>query len=871
LNEGLLASPEGFGRKLTLLSAPAGFGKTTLVTAWLRQAKWPLTWFSLDVGDNDPMRFLAHLLVALQRIDPNIGQAAQATVQGPEQPPLELLLTGLLNDIAATPKPFILVLDNYHVIESVPIHQSLSFLLTHLPQEMHLVLATRADPPLPIARLRGQGQLTELNAADLRFSTEEVEGFLKDVMELPLSAEDVAALERRTEGWAVGLQLAALSLQGSEDISGFINAFTGSHRYILDYLTEEVLNRQPEDTQAFLLQTAILDRLTAPLCDAVTGRSDSQRLLEALEAANLFTNNLDEERRWYRYHQLFSDLLRGLLQRQTPQLVPELHRRAGEWYEQNGFMPEAVSHTIAAGEIERAADLVEQTAWPMLTRGESAMLLGWLGALPGQLLRSRPRLGVFYAWALAFAGQLDAVETRLADVEIEKVPGEVAAVRAYVAGVRGDVSGTIRLARLASEYLPEEDLILRAIVALDLGIAYWSGGEPMAASRALTEAVRLSREAGQTFLALKATASLGHVQEMRGLLRQALETHRHALQLGSRQGQRPIPFAGMACVGIATVLYEWNDLDGALRHATEGVELSELGGRVSYVLAGRTVQASVYLARGHMDQASSVLLQAERLAQRHGHAYVMAHIAELRVRLWLEQGNLAAALQWSQEYDGSVMDEGFAPLALEMQQIALARVLVAQRAASGPDESGRAAAFLLTDEVQDAPSLLAGLLDSAQTSGRMQSAIKLLALQAVAFQAQGDVDQAVSVVERALLLAEPEGYVRTFVDEGEPMARLLRIAAARAIAPGYVASLLAALGEASVSGPTAAQLLAEPLTERELEVLHLVAAGLSNQEIAQELVIALSTVKSHINHIYGKLGAKSRVQAVSRAQALGLL
>jgi LuxR family maltose regulon positive regulatory protein len=868
----------GLHRKLTLISAPAGFGKTTLVAEWVQHTDRPLAWLSLDEGDNDPIRFFTYLLAALQRTDPDIGQTARAMLQAPRLPPPEPLLTSLINDIAETPQPFILVLDDYHSINAQSIHDALAFLLEHLPPRMHLVVATRADPPVPTARLHGRGQVTDLRQSDLRFTLDEAAEFLNQVMGLGLSAEDVDALDKRTEGWIAGLQMAAVSMQGRDDTAGFVRAFVGSHRYILDYLGEEVLRQQPEHVQRFLLQTAILERLTGPLCDTVvaigqltdvdTGESsvrffgDSQAVLEDLERRNLFIVPLDDERRWYRYHHLFSDLLRQQLQRQRPHLVPELHRRASEWYEEHGLIPEAVSHALASGDLERAACLIEQTAWPMLTRGAMSTLLGWLDALPDESVRSRPRLGVCRAWALAFTGQLDGVESCLSDVDVQDMQGEVAALRAMVAALRGDVPRAIQLAQQALEPLPEENLFLRGFLALNLGAVYWLGGDMAAASKAYHEAIRLSRAAGRTYLTLSATVSLGDTQEMQGLLRQALKTHREALELAVGSGHRPVPMAGKAYVGMAAPLYERNDLDGAVRYATEGIELSKLGGHMTQVVAGRILLARVYQAWGDVDKVWEMIQAAERLAQRHDYAYLLAQVAELRVKLWVAQGNLAAVSRWAQEHRLSPDEELGPTLAHELEQLAVARVFLAAAASEGP---GRGS------EINGALALLARLLETAEAAQRVGSVIKILVLQALAFQAQGDVDQALSALQQALSLTEPEGFVRTFVDEGQPMAALLRHALEKGIAPGYVSRLLEAFAETEGRASTAAQPLVEPLSERELQVLRLIIGGLSNQEMAAQLFIALSTVKSHINHIYGKLGVSSRSQAIAKAQALDLL
>jgi LuxR family maltose regulon positive regulatory protein len=576
LDEGLR-----LGHRLTLVSAPAGFGKTTLLSDWIRQTDRPAAWLSLDEGDNDPTRFLAYLIAALQGIDPAFGQAVQAWLQTPELAPLESLLPALVNDIASTPCPFIMVLDDYHVIKVAPIHQVVSFLLDHLPPSergMHLVVATRVDPPLPIARLRAREQLTELHMADLRFNPGEALAFLNKVMGLALTTQQTGALERRTEGWVTGLQLAALSLRGCDDVPAFIEGFTGSHRYILDYLGGEVLQQQSGSVRSFLLQTAILDRLTAPLCDAVVagmhldaGPNSSQVMLEYLEHNNLFVVPLDDERRWYRYHSLFADLLRQRLWRERRELVPELHRRASEWYEQNGLILEAVSYALSSGNQARAADLIERTAGTTLIRGEIRTLRGWLDGLPDELMRSRPQLGVLYAWALALSGELERIEPFLEHVDVQHVPGEVAAVRAYVASLRDDLPRATQLAHQAKWFS-------RGLAAVTSGMTPLSSGDPAAAVQALSEAVRLNQAAGTPYLVVIATTTLGEALQMQGRLHEAAEMQRQALQVVSQTEGGPAPFTGMAYVGLSRLLYEWDDLDGALRYAEKGIELSKASG-----------------------------------------------------------------------------------------------------------------------------------------------------------------------------------------------------------------------------------------------------------------------------------------------------
>jgi LuxR family maltose regulon positive regulatory protein len=863
--------------RLTLASAPAGFGKTTLLSHWLHQTDRAAGWLSLDEGDNDLTRFLAYLIAALQRIDPAIGQSAQAMLQASQPPSLEPLLTSLINEIAARAQPAILVLDDYHVIETTAIHQALTFLLDHLPSQMHLVIASRADPPLPLARLRGRGQLTELHATDLRFNPDEVGTFLNDAMALGLSAEEAQALAQRTEGWITGLQLAALSIQGRDDVPAFIEAFAGSHRYILDYLTEEVLSQQPREVRDFLLRTAILTRLCGGLCDAVRfgdggpptrsqgsavvrsgeaaeGRPsiDSQAALESLERNNLFVVPLDDKQEWYRYHHLFADLLRQRLQQENPDLVPVLHRRASEWYEQQELMAEAVSHALTSGDLERAAGLIQQTGWATFTRGEMATILHWMDDLPDEFVRSQPRLSILRAWAMAKSGQMEEVEPCLRGVDLSRLPGEASAVRAYVAGVRGDLNRAIQLSEQALKDLPADDLVVRAIVAQNLGVAHHWSGNPAAASRILSEAVTLSRAANQAFQTLTALAILGRALEMKGALCQARETYQEALDLASGPDNPPVPFAGMAYVGLARLSYEWNDLDSARRYALQGISLSERGGFLAYQVFGYALLAWVYRAQGDNVRAARALEQAERLGQGCDYDLVMALVADARVRWWVAQGDLAAAARWAREQE-PVRGDDFSA-ALEIRGITVAWVMNAQQ------------------NTEAALPLLSHLLDAAEAAGRRGSAIKILALQALALAERGDTRQSLSVLERALSLAAPEGYVRAFVDEGRSMAHLLSQVqtAPQGTWPDYVDRLLAAFDQSTATAPVA-QALIEPLTERELEVLHLIATGLSNREIAQELVIAISTVKSHIHHIYGKLGVESRTQAMGKAQALDLL
>jgi LuxR family maltose regulon positive regulatory protein len=900
----------GLAHRLILVSAPPGFGKTTLLSEWVAHLRSDaaaglsfrerVAWVSLDPGDNALPRFLAYLIAALQTIEAGVGAGVLGALQSPglaDAPTpsaIEPLLTALLNELAALPEPVLLLLDDYHLIEAPAIHQAMTFLLDHLPPRICLVLATRADPPLPLSRLRSRGAVTELRQADLRFTPQEAAAFLNQTMGLGLRAEEVAALETRTEGWIAGLQLASLAMQGTpalqsggEEVAAFVKAFAGDDRYIVDYLVEEVLDRQAGAVQSFLLETSILDRLSGPLCDAlrfgsavtpgssVDRRDDSQALLEELERRNLFLVPLDGNRRWYRYHQLFADLLRHRLQQLQPDRVATLHYRASQWYEDNGLLADAVEHALAAGDFQRVADLIEPASWAHLSHGDASTLLEWLDALPDELLHSRPRLDLLYAWALLAAMQLETIEARLHEVErrmlaaetptldaspagqaaLQAIRGEIVAIRATLASLRGDAPTAIELAQQALDHLPAAELHLRGILADILGAAYDSSGNTAAASRAFTEAAALCQAAGNPLIALIALGNLAHLQETQGQLRQAADTCHQALELvGGLEGEPPLS-VGMAEAGLGKLAYEWDQLDAAARYLEATIERGRRGGVVELVAVGCTFLVRVYQARHDLDGATDLIEEAERLVQTAGiSAGSRAHLAATRARLWLQQGNLEAATHWARE-SGLGVDDEYDPLR-QVEYIALARLLLA----SAPGQP---------DRLAEALRLLEGLLQVTEAQGWMGQALEILALQAVALQASGELERAMDALARALSLGEPEGYIRTFVDLGAPMAELLRGAARRGIRTGYVARLLAkAPGEPVPAAPSP---LVEPLSDRELEVLRLIAAGLSNREIAQRLVITPGTAKWHANNIYGKLGVHSRTQAVARARELGLL
>jgi LuxR family maltose regulon positive regulatory protein len=855
LNEGLRRTPS-----VTLISAPAGFGKTTLASEWAIGCERPVAWLSLDEGDNDPTRFLAYLVAALQTIAANIGEGLLAALQSPQPPPAESILTALLNEITTVPDHFALVLDDYHVIDAKPVDHALTFLLEHLPPQMHLVITTREDPQLPLARLRARGQLTELRITDLRFTPSEAAEFLNQVMGLNLSAEDIAALETRTEGWIAGLQLAAISMQGHQDTSSFIKSFTGSHHFVMDYLLEEVLHQQPESVQAFLLRTSILDRLCGPLCDAVLLNPSAcgQDTLEYLEHANLFIIPLDNERRWYRYHHLFADLLRQRLQQSAASStgnvgrgVAELHLRASVWYEDNGLEIEAFHHATAANDFERAERLIEGKGMPLHFRGAVAPVLNWLESLPTTVLDAWPSLWTAFASTLLVTGQttrveqtLQAAEAALQDAEPDDktrdLVGRVAAIRATAAVSQNQVETIIAQSRRALEYLHPNNLAFRTSTAWKLGFAYHLQGDRAAASRAYTEVISIGQASGNTVFTLMAAIGLGILQEGENLLHLAAQTYRRVLQLF---GDQPLPFASEAHLGLARVLYEWNDLDAAEQHAQQSIQLARRIENTDRAVACEVFLARLKLAHGDVAGATAILAKAGQFVRQHKLVHRMSEVAAAQVLTLLHQCNLVAAAHLAEKHE---------------LPISQARVHLA-----GGDTTA-------------ALAVLEPLRREVEAKGWEDERLKVIVLQAIALHAHGEKDEAAQRLGDALALAEPGGFIRIFVDEGTPMAQLLSEAAAHGMMPDYMGQLLAVFEaeerkneDQSYLPP--AQPLIDPLSQRELEVLKLIAQGLSNREISERLFIALVTVKGHNQKIFGKLQVQRRTEAVARARELGLL
>jgi LuxR family transcriptional regulator, maltose regulon positive regulatory protein len=888
---GLVARPRLIERlsresesRLTLVSAPAGFGKSTLLAEWLAAVSAEgrsAAWLSLDKGDNDPALFWTYLIGALQTAADAVGAHALSLLQSP-QPPIEAALVTLLNDLSAVSNDVVLVLDDYHVIDAGDVQDGMAFLLEHLPPQIHLVIAGRADPALPLARLRGRGELVEIRAADLRFTPEEAAAYLNEVMGLALTARDVAALEGRTEGWIAALQLAALSMQGRDDVAAFIADFAGDDRYIVDYLAEEVLQRQPEHVQHFLLETSILDRLSGPLCDAVTGQHGGKAMLESLDRANLFMVPLDDSRRWYRYHHLFADVLHTHLLDEHPDRVAALHRRASQWYERNGEPSQATRHALAAGDVERAADLVE-LAIPALRRNrQEATIRGWLDAIPADVVRVRPVLAVGFIGALMAGGEFEGVEDRLQDAErwleptgdregtwtppaemvvvdqgeLRRLPGAIEMYRAALALVRGDAPTTIDHAQRAIDRAAEQDHLTRAGASALMGLALWGGGDLEAAHRAYSVCVEGLERAGHIADVLGCSITLADIRSTQGRLSEALRTYEQALQLASNHDGTVLRGTADMYVGMSLIACERNDLSAATQHLLRAEELGEHTWLPQNPYRWRVAMARVREAEGDQDGALDLLDEALRVYMGDFSPNVRP-IPALRARVLAAQGRVGEAFAWAREQGLSAEDD--LSYLREFEHITLARVLLALYRAQRSEPP-----------IHDAARLLQRLLHAAEAGKRTGSVIEILVLQALTHHARGHVAGALAALERALTLAEPEGYVRMFAGEGPPMASLLRVAAKQGITLSYVRRLLAAVNRSEGTTPVQ-QGLIEPLSERELEVLRLLGSDLDGPDIARELSVSLNTLRTHTRNIYAKLGVNNRRAAVRQAAELNLL
>ena len=886
------ALDEGLARGRVLVCAPAGFGKTALLADWARGGERAVAWLGLDGGDSDPARFWRYAVTALDQARPGLADRVRALLAPPAPSSSEELVTAVINELSADPgqDEVLLVLDDYHLIDSEPVHESVAFLLENLPPRLRVVVSTRADPPLPLARLRARGQLAELRAVDLRFTSDEAAALLGEAVGPGLSSAALAALTVRTEGWAAGLRLAGLSLRGRADPAGFVAAFSGSHRFVLDYLADEVLDRQPGTVRTFLLETSVLERLSGELCDAVTGRSDGQAMLQDVERAGLFLVPLDEVRGWWRYHHLFADLLRARLQAEQPDRARALHRAAAAWCEKHDLADDAVRHALAAGDAGWAARLVERHVEALLGRSEGATLRRWLTALPAESVRDRPRLCLAQAYAAAMGFQLEALESLIEDAErgvairgdepyepslgpprgdsvLANVPAGIAFLRASLARLRGDAGLATGYNRQALAELGKDDWLMRSFVQWNEAVTDWSAGRLEPAERGLADVLAQRRLRGEFFagfLPMRACYDLGQVQRARGDLDAAAATYRRELStVGEDGGQAAL--AGPAHVGLAQVLYERNDLTAALDHATQGVALCRQLTFTQSLATGLAVVARIRHAQGDAAGALEAITEAGQVELSPQVCALFNPVPSQRGRLLLAQGDVQAATQWATA--AALRPDDEPDYSHERAYLVLARMLLAQK---------RAAPAL---------TLLQRLLDHATATGRAGSIVEIQALRALALATHGDRAGALGVLGEALALACPHGYVRIFADEGAPMRALLAVlpvarpgerGSVQRIDPAYLATLLRACAPADTQPPTrragaVISGLAEPLTDRELEVLRLLAAGRSNQRIAHELVVALDTVKKHVTHVLGKLGAANRTEAVARARQLGLL
>lgn len=870
---------QGVQRPLTLLSAPAGFGKTTLLAQWLSHCRLPIAWLSLEPEDNDPTRFLSYLVAALQTLVPQMGTTVLALLNTPQPLPPEAVMARLVNDLEEHgDMNLVLVLDDYHVITEASLQRAMIFLLDHLPLSLHLIVATRTDPPWPLARRRASGRLSEVRALDLRFARHEICSFLQVVMGMDLPTEAMTILEDRTEGWIAGLQLAALSLQGRTDIAHFLADFAGTHRFVLDYLSEEVLNRQSPSVQMFLLSTSLLDRLSGPLCDAVIEQEESQEMLEMLEKANLFVVALDEVRGWYRYHHLFAEVLRSHLRQQSPTMIPVLHRRASMWCEHHGLPLEAVHHALAIPDEERAIRLIEPIVIPFAFRGQRSTVLGWLNALPEAVVRAHPLLCVYYSSLLLLTNQFDAAQVRLREAEVgseKDIPAEQAQLiqgyiltnRSTIAFFSGDLSRAIPLAQQALDLLPETEDLARSGVLTNAAPEYLITGDVThTTEQALLEKVAVVRTLHNPFATVSSIALLARLQMLQGRLSQAAATYDQIMQDISSPEVLQTRFAGpYYYFGLGNLLRERNDLAAAEQHLRQGMALlhEDVPLEAWVALQGYIAQAFLQHACGHAVMARSTLKTLAHIAQQRQYAApLMAQVSAERVRLDLLQGNLKAAISWAETCRCAPEDVDV-PYPRECEYLILARVRIAQKQHAATSVS-----------LQPVLSLLNRLLVQAEAQERWGSVIEILIVSSLAQEAQGERALSRGMLERALLLAEPEGYVRLFVDEGPPMQALLHCVQARGFCAEYVITLLNSFGGQSSPSHSAHtesdRSLAEPLSQRERDVLALLLEGASNREIAHRLVLSVNTIKRHVYNLCSKLGVKSRTQAIIRARSLNL-
>jgi LuxR family maltose regulon positive regulatory protein len=864
---------QGVDGKLSLISGPAGFGKTTLMSEWIAQCDRSTAWLSLDEGDNDPRRFLLYLISAFRKISEGVAEQLIELLYSSKPHEVEELLTNLINQSMEIQDPFLIVLDDYHVIDNADIHELMSFVHENQPPQMHLVIATRSDPPWPLARWRAQGDITEIRSQDLRFNPDESSLLLNEIMLLGLSSEDILRLDSRTEGWIAGLQMAALSMQGRDDKSNFIGRFTGSHRFVFDYLIDEVFDGLSSEIRDFLLKTSILDRMCAPQCDFILEQHNSQQLLEQLERMNLFVMPLDDQRSWYRYHHLFTELLRQLMKQSFPELMPNLHQKAREWYQHNDLIREAIYHGMAGADMDQVVNLIEGHIFEVLEQRDMILLTQWLERIPPEILRSRPWLNVAYARVLIASGSPDEVTSHLSNAEAslenrsDLEPEQGQHIRSYIASIRadlsvlsGDMERAIDLARQALRQAPQKDNLLRCMVASSLGTSLQRCGAFEDAAQAFAEGITAGRALGDTNAVIHLFGDLIGLHVERGQLHRAYASCQKALNFVEssyqKRGRYP-PGAAYIHFRLSTILRHWNDLGGSLQYAkTCNAILKKWGqrNRLNFINLAIALHAI-----GDCSGAHQVLRKAEEIARQESTAWI-EDVMTTQVLFWLVEGNLEAASQWALERDLDIHGE------ISFQDQHIYRTLAHVRLVQGQCGDERA-----LDEIL---RFLPRLLKLIEESGAVAYVIQTLILQALALQAKGDRELSLMSLNSALTLGEPGGYIRVFVRAGEPMEVLLRIAATQEGTSPYKEKLLSAFEssrqESGVNGHHLPS-LSNPLTARELEVLRCLDSHLTIPEIADSLVISVGTARTHVKRIYRKLDVHSRIESITRARELHLL
>ena len=886
----------GLQGPLTLVIAPAGFGKTTLVASCVVGYGKPVAWLSLDKDDNQSGRFLVYLIAALQEADSTIGSQAAQLMAGMQPVPPEAVLTSLLNDLDAVAGEMVLVLDDYQLITSQAVHEQVVFLLEHSPNTFHLAIAARSDPPFPISRLRARGQMVELRAADLSFTAPEAAQFLNDVMDLRLDAGSVAALEERTEGWIAGLQMAALSMRNRKDVTGFITGFSGTNRYILDYLLEEVLASQPLEIQRFLLWTSILERLTAPLCDALLANDEGSKragddrstrseslfhrqsasILEYLERVNLFLMPLDDERIWYRYHHLFADLLRTQLQKSLgAQAVARLHLRASVWYEQDGSILDAIHHASSASDLEKVERLIEQNYMAMAARGEMSSLRYWTGRLPKELIYSRPWLCAYEAESRTWFGELDeadrllqeagkSIQSAASQLDDRPLVGHLAFVRSHISAMRGDTQHAIELAQAARDNYPAGNLGVQLGIGVILGYAYFLDGNFPKASETLHATIQSGSASDAVSATVGAYGLLARLYAVQGRLHDAFDLLQNAGQMATRAGTQSPGAEAVVDVNIGSVLCEWNDLAVALEHVERGLRSINSWGKGDLLALAYVTLCRIQLANGKRNAVVDTVQKAVDLIHSRGvFPEARSAVEAAQVKLWLAQGDFQAANRWAATFDDKAFgSDGASRFIDELSQLTRARV------------------FMVQNKLDNAIGLLSHLEETARSAGRMGRVIEILLLEALTMREIGDSERAILALTKCLTMAAPEGYVRVFLDEGQPMQRLLAQWLSETNSGplrGYAIHLLSQFDAephavAASSGKVKSDgNLYEPLTKRELDVLTLLAAGFSNRQIAEKLILSLGTVKFYVHAVMEKLGVHSRTRAILIAKERHLL